>query len=110
MLLQLKTWLIRQCLLTAGLIGAVAALRVALRERGSDLLVRVGPVSRVISDAAAVAGVSAIVTEDECEHRQGMLPTDWLGPGFHPDLVGRAGRPVLKGSYLHHDVFQEFTR
>ena len=55
--------------LHAGLLGAVAALRAALRERGSDLLLRIGPTAAEVPATASLLSAGRIVTEEEVEHR-----------------------------------------
>lgn len=47
----------------------MAALRAALRARGSDLLLRVGPAAAEVPATALLLGGSRIVTEEEVEHR-----------------------------------------
>ena len=54
----------------AGLLGAVAALRVALRERGSTLLLRMGPAAAEVPAAAELVGADRIITEEEVQHRR----------------------------------------
>lgn len=55
--------------LYAGLLGAVAALRAALRARGSDLLLRIGPAAAEVPATANLLGAGRIVAEEEVEHR-----------------------------------------
>lgn len=52
-----------------GLIGAVDALRQELRERGSELVVRVGHLAPSLLQLAAETGCQQIIVEDEVEYR-----------------------------------------
>ena len=47
----------------------MAALRAALRTRGSDLLLRMGPAAAEVPATALLLGAGRIVTEEEVEHR-----------------------------------------
>jgi hypothetical protein len=53
----------------AALVGALAALRSALRALGSDLVVRVGPADVTTAAFCAQNGVDAVMTEREVEAR-----------------------------------------
>lgn len=53
----------------AGLLGAVRALRAALRQRGSELVIRSGALQAVLPGLARQTGAYQIVAEEEVEHR-----------------------------------------
>lgn len=52
-----------------GLVRAVDALRVAIRRRGGELLLRRGPLAPTLLQLVADTGVRRVVTEEEVEYR-----------------------------------------
>ncbi len=56
--------------LPTGLLGAVRALREGLRLRGSNLLLRMGPLGLELPALARELSAAAVVAEEEVEHRQ----------------------------------------
>lgn len=53
----------------AGLLGAVKALQSSLQELGSDLIVLLGDMERVLPQCAAEHGASSIILEEEVEYK-----------------------------------------
>lgn len=64
----------------------MAALRVALRERGSNLLLRMGPAAAEVPAAAELVGANRIIAEEEVEHRR--APNVTLLPALGEAVFG----------------------
>ena len=86
-----------------GLLAAVEGLREALRQRGSDLVLRFGAVEDALPALAATLAAGRVLTEDEVEHRWDVivvgfefyhrLYTDLKSPYIAPwaDCMGTTG-------------------
>ncbi|KAK9810106.1 hypothetical protein WJX72_004967 [[Myrmecia] bisecta] len=51
------------------LVAAVAALRQSLRDRGTDLIIRSGPLASILPSLVQACNASAVITEEEVEFR-----------------------------------------
>lgn len=58
---------------SAGLLGALSALKESLLERGSDLVVRQGPLLEVLPRLVLESGAAEIIAEEEVEYRSVVM-------------------------------------